>query len=69
VDEDVLAAALWRDESETLGRVEELDCTFLHLPFPLLSSHRGRHRAAKNPNPKAQAASKCTRLMGGARPF
>ena len=47
VDEYVLAAALRRDESKTLGRVEELNCTFLHLPFPLLSSHRGRHRAVK----------------------
>jgi hypothetical protein len=69
VDENVLAAALWRDESETLCRVEELDCTFLHLPLPLLSSHRGRHRAAKNLNPKAQAARQCTRSGAAASTF
>jgi hypothetical protein len=61
MDKHVLPAALRRDETKTLSRVEELNCTFLHLPFPLLASHRGRHRAAKNPDPRAGAASKCTR--------
>src|SRR4051794_24350511 len=31
VNEHVLPATIRRDETKTLGRIEKLDCTFLHL--------------------------------------
>src|SRR5690349_21615538 len=47
VNEYVLAATLRRDEPKTLGNVEKLDRTFLHLcsPFSVLSFPRWEGRS------------------------